>query len=97
MQPYLLLALALPEMSLQWPNYLEKFYPDEDEGDEELDSESLSDVEVFVDGGHSEAGSAADVLRSENLKGGGKINLWKGFVIDDAKTSDTKMRFYCIT
>ena len=41
--------------------------PDEDEGDEELDAESLADVEVFVDGGHAEASSTTDVLGSENL------------------------------
>jgi len=42
--------------------------PDEHEGDEELDAKGLSDGEVFVDGGHAEASSAANVLRSQDLE-----------------------------
>ena len=43
-------------------------YEDEDEGDEELDSESLSDREVFIDRGHAETGSTANFFGSEKLK-----------------------------
>lgn len=38
---------------------------DEDEGDEELDSEGLSDREMFIDRGHAETGSTANFFRSE--------------------------------
>ncbi len=43
-------------------------HQDEDEGDEELDSEGLSDREMFIDRGHAETGSTANFFRSEQLK-----------------------------
>lgn len=43
----------------------------EHEGDEELDSESLSNSEMFIDGSHAEAGSAADFLRGDALEKSG--------------------------
>jgi hypothetical protein len=43
-------------------------YQDEDEGDEELDSEGLSDWEMFIDRGHTETGSTANLFRSEKLE-----------------------------
>lgn len=40
----------------------------ENEGDEELDSEGLSDSEMFIDGRHAETASAVDFLRGEALE-----------------------------
>ena len=51
-------------------------YEDEDEGDEELDSESLSDREVFIDRGHAETGSTANFFGSEKLKKELEINRY---------------------
>ena len=59
--------------SFLWPQVIENSeapgtYEDEDEGDEELDSEGLSDREVFIDRGHAETGSTANLFGSEKLK-----------------------------
>jgi hypothetical protein len=65
-------------------------YQDENHGNEELNSESLSNIEVFIQWSHSETGCTTNIFRGQKLKNnnfGKLISVFKRFCCCDRLTS----------